>query len=207
MKNDPIIVDGIVAGNVYPKYSTRNPIAKFLMDGYLKALDRMVASIDPPSIHEIGCGEGYVISRFANGKRVLAGSDFSEQVVRKAHQLWDTLNISFKVATVYELTPKGDCAHLVLCCEVLEHLKSPDVAINKLAEIADPYLIISVPQEPLWRILNIMRGKYLLNLGNTPGHLNHWSKAGFLQLLNKQFEILTVETPLPWTMVLCRARK
>ena len=40
------------------------------------------------------------------------------------------------------------------------------------------------PREPLWRGLNIARGAYLKDLGNTPGHLNHWSKRGFVALLS-----------------------
>ncbi len=207
MNNEPIIENGIIAGNVYPKYDTRNPIARVLTDGYLKALDRLVDFIAPTSIHEIGCGEGYLISRFANGKRTLAGSDFSIQVIQKARSLWGSLDISFHVGSVYELTPQKDSAQLVLCCEVMEHLESPERALDKLVGIADPYLITSVPREPLWRMLNILRGKYLTQLGNTPGHLQHWSKSAFSRLLETRFDVLRVETPLPWTMVLCRLRR
>ena len=40
------------------------------------------------------------------------------------------------------------------------------------------HLLVSVPREPLWRALNVARGAYLRELGNTPGHVNHWSKRG-----------------------------
>ena len=36
-----------------------------------------------------------------------------------------------------------------------------------------------MPREPLWRGLNMARGAYLKDLGNTPGHVNHWSKRSF----------------------------
>jgi hypothetical protein len=103
--------------------------------------------------------------------------------------------------------PADDSAPLVLCCEVLEHLEFPERAVNVLADIADPYLIASVPREPLWRILNMLRGSYIKDFGNTPGHLNHWSRDGFLRILKKRFEILEIKSPLPWTMALCRAKK
>ena len=45
------------------------------------------------------------------------------------------------------------------------------------------WLLVSVPREPLWRGLNLARGSYLRELGNTPGHLNHWSKRRFASLL------------------------
>jgi hypothetical protein len=30
-----------------------------------------------------------------------------------------------------------------------------------------------VPREPIWRIGNMARGRYLGDLGNTPGHIQH----------------------------------
>jgi len=62
-----------------------------------------------------------------------------------------------------------------------------------------------VPREPIWRALNLARGKYVRDLGNTPGHLGHWSRRGFLELLGGRLEVVAVRTPLPWTMALCRA--
>jgi hypothetical protein len=46
----------------------------------------------------------------------------------------------------------------------------------------------------------------LAALGNTPGHLQHWSTRSFLALLERQVEVREVRTPLPWTMALCRRR-
>jgi hypothetical protein len=41
------------------------------------------------------------------------------------------------------------------------------------------------------------------DLGNTPGHLNHWTRRGFVSFLESRFEVVSVRTPLPWTMALC----
>ncbi len=203
----PVVEDGVIAGNIYPKYTTRNPIARLLLRGFFNKLENLVSYVDPPKIHEVGCGEGYLISRFANDKRTLTGSDFSSQVIELARHSPHSGQITFKVASIYELNRVDDSASLVLCCEVLEHLEFTEKAVDVFAELADPYLIASVPREPLWRVLNMLRGNYLRDFGNTPGHLNHWSKDNFLYLLKKRFEILRVETPLPWTMVLCQTRK
>jgi len=207
MKNDAITEDGVVVGNVYPKYSTQNPFAKYLVSRFMKAVDQLVNQVNPSKIHEVGCGEGHLISRFANGKRTLVGSDFSNLMIEEARRSPSSNEIAFKVSSIYELTSATDSAPLVLCCEVLEHLEFPEKAVDILSDLADPFLIASVPREPLWRILNVLRGNYLKDLGNTPGHLNHWSKAGFLHLLEQRFEILRVESPLPWTVVLCRTKK
>ena len=82
----------------------------------------------------------------------------------------------------------------------------PARAVDTLAGLAQPYLLASVPREPVWRVLNLARGKYLGSLGNTPGHVNHWSRAGFLALLSRRFDRVETRTPLPWTMALCRRR-
>ena len=73
--------------------------------------------------------------------------------------------------------------------EVLEHLEDTEAAVNVLAQIATPYLVVSVPREPLWRILNLARGAYLKDLGNTPGHVQHWSTASFLRLLEPALKL------------------
>jgi hypothetical protein len=61
-----------------------------------------------------------------------------------------------------------------------------------------------VPHEPLWRILNVARGAYVQDLGNTPGHLNHWSRAGFKRLLSAHGQVVETRSPFPWTMLLVR---
>ena len=68
-----------------------------------------------------------------------------------------------------------------------------------------PWAIVSVPREPLWRALNLGRLKYLRDLGNTPGHLQHWSRRSFLSFLERRLEVVAVRSPVPWTMALCRS--
>jgi hypothetical protein len=113
------------------------------------------------------------------------------------------VEIEFEAQPVEQLEPEADSAQLVLCCEVLEHLDDPKRALDVLAELARPWLIASVPREPLWRALNLARLSYVRDLGNTPGHLSHWSKRGFVRFLSRRFEVIEVLSPLPWTMALC----
>ncbi|MBZ9922623.1 class I SAM-dependent methyltransferase, partial [Mesorhizobium sp. BR1-1-7] len=107
----------------------------------------------------------------------------------------------------YEVMPERDGADLIVCCEVMEHLEEPQKALQALQRIARSDLILSVPREPLWRALNLARGKYVSALGNTPGHLQHWSQRGFISLVSQFFEVVEVLSPLPWTMLHCRSRK
>lgn len=199
---------GIVVGNAYDKYGSRNPIVRWLMRGFDGSLGRFVSKCDPSTIHEVGCGEGYwTLSWNAQGIQA-RGTDFSSQVIALARNNAAAHGASadlFDVRSVYDVRPPNDSADLVVCCEVLEHLEAPEEALAALQKIVTHHLIISVPREPLWRLMNLARGKYLGDFGNTPGHIQHWSRDSLVRLVQQYFEVLEVSTPLPWTMLLCRA--
>ena len=106
--------------------------------------------------------------------------------------------------SAYETRHQDESFDLVFFLEVLEHLDYPDKALHELSRIIkkDGYLILGVPREPLWCALNMARGKYLKSLGNTPGHLNHWSTFTLRNYMEKHFgPVHLVKTPLPWTIV------
>jgi ubiquinone/menaquinone biosynthesis C-methylase UbiE len=88
--------------------------------------------------------------------------------------------------------------------EVLEHVPDPEHTVSEMARCASKHLLVSVPREPLWRGLNLARGAYLKELGNTPGHVNHWSKRAFVQLLGRYGTVVEARSPFPWTMLLVR---
>ena len=202
--------NGIVIGNAYDKYGSKNPIVKVIMKGFHDSLNGLVNKVKPKSINEIGCGEGYWVIKWS-GKGILTkGSDFSEQVIEIAKENAKSQRVDpdlFSVKNIYELEEGKENADLIVCCEVLEHLDDPKLALQSLEKIVDHYLIISVPREPIWRFLNLLRGKYIKDLGNTPGHLQHWSSAKLVDLVSNYFEIIEVKKPFPWTMLLCKAKK
>lgn len=201
--------DGIVIGNTYDKYGTRNPIARRMVEGFDHALSGLVAKVAPRTIHEVGCGEGYWVLRWVGEGIDARGSDFSTQVIGMARGNARSRGVEperFAVRSIYELTPDGDGADLVVCCEVMEHLEEPEKAMDVLRSIVTGDLIMSVPREPLWRVLNLARGKYVSALGNTPGHLQHWSRNGFVSLAARYFDVVEVLSPLPWTMLHCRPK-
>jgi 2-polyprenyl-3-methyl-5-hydroxy-6-metoxy-1,4-benzoquinol methylase len=196
-------------GNVYDKYGSSNPVARRLMAGFMSDLDDLVDRTDARDAHEVGCGEGELSIRLARRGIRVRGTDAFPQVLEEARRRASTAGeqIDFEARPVEELDAERDAAQLVVCCEVLEHLDDPQRALDVLSELARPWLIASVPREPLWRALNLARLTYVAALGNTPGHLNHWSKRGFHQFLGGRFEVVEVRSPVPWTMALCRVRE
>lgn len=201
--------DGIVIGNTFDKYGSNNPVVKWMMNGFERALSGLIAQARPASIHEIGCGEGYWVLRWNEQGIAARGCDFSAAVIDIARENSQSRGLPptlFRPRSIYDLCAGDDSADLVVCCEVLEHLENPEAGLKALQGVVERYLIISVPREPLWCALNLARGKYLSRWGNTPGHLQHWSEKGFIELVSRYFEVVEVRRPLPWTMLLCRPR-
>jgi 2-polyprenyl-3-methyl-5-hydroxy-6-metoxy-1,4-benzoquinol methylase len=198
-----------VGGNYYDKYNSRNPIAKKLMAGFLSAFDEMARQTGAMTAFEVGCGEGHLSMRLLATGVAVRGCDVERDVVENANQTAERKGHGrpFCVQSIYDIGADEPGAELVICCEVLEHLPVTSIALERLSMLAHPYLLVSVPREPIWRLLNVMRGKYLGQLGNTPGHIQHWSSGRFVDLLKGSFEILAVRRPLPWTMVLCKSRQ
>lgn len=202
--------DGIVVGNAYDKYGSRNLIVRKIMKGFDCSLTDLINKAAPRSIHEVGCGEGYWVLRWVEQGMDARGCDFSKYVIELASENAVDRKMSptlFETRSIYDLEAEHDSADLVVCCEVLEHLEQPEVGLQALQRVVGQHLIISVPREPLWRTLNLVRGKYIMNWGNTPGHIQHWSKDEFIDLVSRFFEVIEVRNPLPWTMLLCRLRE
>jgi SAM-dependent methyltransferase len=199
---------GIEGGNLYDKYGTTNPIERRLVGGFLGSVLELAARSGARDAHEIGCGEAELTIRLAAAGMAIRGSDVSADAIDEARVRVAASgeSVPLEIKGVADLDPVADSAELIVCCEVMEHLADPDAALGALADLARPWLLASVPREPIWRALNLARGKYLSRAGNTPGHLNHWSKRAFLRFLGTRFDVVEVRTPLPWTMALCRVR-
>ena len=194
-------------GNVSDKYGTSNPIARRMVAGFMSELDDLVEHTGARDAHEVGCGEGELAIRLAAKGLRVRGTDAFPQVLEEARSRARAaaVEVEFEAAPAERLEPGRHAAELIVCCEVLEHLEDPELALDVLAGLARPWLIASVPREPLWRALNLARLQYVGQLGNTPGHLNHWSKGEFVRFLTSRFEVIEVRSPTPWTMALVKS--
>ncbi|MFL5871521.1 MAG: class I SAM-dependent methyltransferase [Solirubrobacterales bacterium] len=194
-------------GNVYDKYATRNPVERRLVGGFLADVRELVARTGAREAHEVGCGEGELSMMLARQGLRVRGSDASAEVISEARRRAAAagLDVDYRATPIEMLAAPEDAAELVICCEVLEHLDDPEAALETLVGLAQPWLLVSVPREPIWRALNLARLKYVGDLGNTPGHLGHWSRRGFIDMLRARTEVVAERAPLPWTMALCRS--
>jgi len=187
------------------KYNSGNMISNRLVRRFLLQVLEMAQKTKPATVHEVGCGEGHVLATLSAMEVNLRGTDVSQSSLEIAAREIEKhgLQIPLEVRSVYELN-RQDSADLILCCEVLEHLVDPKLALQSLLSVTQRELILSVPREPIWHLLNMSRGKYWNALGNTPGHFNHWTKKQFIEFVSTEAEILEVRSPLPWTVIRCR---
>lgn len=190
------------------KYENTGFVAKYMVDNYFKSVKTLLNKIDVNEIdkaHEIGVGEGRSTMRLKQMVPNLSASEFVEKLVKIAKQ--NNKDIPVFQESVYELSYEAKSVDVVFLLEVLEHLDYPEIALKEIKRISKKYLILGVPNEPLWRILNFCRLKYMKDFGNTPGHLNHWSKTTLIAFVEQHFgKVVAVESPLPWTIVLAEKR-
>jgi SAM-dependent methyltransferase len=197
---------GIVTGNTYDKYGSGNPVVRRLMAGFERSLDELLDHAAPRSLLDVGCGEGVLVQRWARRlpESRLTGIDLEEPSIQAGWSEHGAPNLDYRVMQAESLPFADGEFELASAIEVLEHLPDPEHTLGEMARCASRRLLVSVPREPLWRALNMARGAYWRSLGNTPGHLNHWSKRSFVELLARHGEVVEVRSPFPWTMLLVR---
>ena len=202
----PRMEQGVFIGNRFDKYGSRSPIARALMAGFDRGLYDLLHLAEPvQSVLDVGCGEGHVTARLARRfphARVL-GADFSQEIIGEARTLHP--GIDFRTCSIYDVPSLGRWS-LVVACEVFEHLEDPELALDAVCRVATDHVLITVPREPLWRLLNLARGSYWRSLGNTDGHLQHWSRGALLRFVSTRLDVVACRTPIPWTQVLGRPR-
>jgi 2-polyprenyl-3-methyl-5-hydroxy-6-metoxy-1,4-benzoquinol methylase len=203
---------GIVTGNTYDKYGSSNPVVRRLMARFERDLDELFEAAAPSSLLDVGCGEGVLVHQWAQrlGEARVVGIDLEEESIQAGWAERRAPNLEYRVMEAGGAGPAAnlpfasDEFDLACAIEVLEHVPDPERTIGEMARCAQRHLLVSVPREPLWRMLNMARGAYWPALGNTPGHLNHWSRRSFVKLLSRHGEVVELRSPFPWTMLLVR---
>jgi len=195
---------GVVIGNHTHKYTARNPAIRWLTNRWVANLDHVFQQIAaepgaPECALEVGCGEGVIAQRLHQRWGEVIALDLPDAGLRAD---WRQLpGPRFLHADAHAL-PFGDKQFdVVVAAEVLEHLPDPDRGLAELARVSRRHLVLSVPQEPIFRGCNLLAGRYLRDLGNTPGHLNHWTRRGFTRLVAGVADVREVTSPFPWTII------
>jgi len=192
---------GTVFGNFCDKQAVRHPLERWVVRRFDRRLAALVAADPPGRVLEIGCGEGNVVElvkRLQPGCRYVA-ADIDPGLLELARQRGADETLLLDPAGPTRLAMPDCSFDLVLLIEVLEHVPDPGAMLAEAARLGRA-VIATVPFEPWWRLLNLFRRRYVARLGNTPGHVNHWGRRSFAQMLAARFRRPVVRSSFPWLM-------
>lgn len=184
------------------KYADANRVTSGLLQRFMRRCADHVATLTAPGETVLDCGvaEGtmtrYLVDQL-QGRKVVAVEyeDVACGAFKKAYG-----DIPLLRGSIYELPLPDDSVDVVTAFEVLEHLEDPGKALEEMRRVARRAVVVTVPYEPFFRMGNVARGKYLDRLGNTPGHINHWTVASLRRLVSSRLRASRVERAFPWLM-------
>lgn len=195
-----------MATDNFRKHTSGNPLQQFLIRRFNKALLDAVRAGHPETVLDAGCGEGFILENIRSEGivPVIEGIDIREEALATGRILHPSLTLRY--GSIYSLPYPDKSFDTVICSEVLEHLERPKDALSELARVARKGCVISVPNEPLFRIANLLRGKNVSRWGNDIEHIQHWSPRGIGRLVSDYFVVRAIRTPFPWTLIVGEKR-
>lgn len=186
----------------WQKYTNPNPLQRFLIGRFLDTVVELIQSLQFSSVLDAGSGEGFVSQRILETRTDarIVGIDTDREALLRGKEMHP--GIAFEWGDVDALPFADDSFDLVLCNEVLEHLSQPERALAEFRRVSRRYCLLSVPNEPFFRLMNLFRGKNVSRLGNDVDHQHSWSAKGFRRFARDHFRPLADRYPLPWQIFL-----
>jgi 2-polyprenyl-3-methyl-5-hydroxy-6-metoxy-1,4-benzoquinol methylase len=191
------------------KHTSANPLQQLLLrrfHGRAADLLRIARSSSYPgrplALLDAGCGEGISMRALLGGASSgVVGLDGSVGALHVARQIAPARPLT--AGDLLALPFPDRRFDVVICMEVLEHLPDPERGLAELCRVSSRWLLLSVPNEPLFRGANFLRGKNVRDWGNDAGHVNHWSARGFRRFVAQHCEVRRLQRSFPWTLALC----
>lgn len=168
-----------------------NKTTKGITHKFINNLLSEIKSLQPEIILDVGCGTGYITNLISETlKSNVIGCDMDYKRLSFAKK---TYNQEVIIADITQLPFKDKSIDVVTASEIIEHIDCVDPAITEIKRIAKRSIIITVPNEPYFRIANFLRGKNITRFGNPLDHINHYSKKSLRQLLKNYFNKVEVK--------------
>ena len=187
----------------YRKHTSDNRVQRILIDRFHSKITSIVTKLQPQTLLDAGCGEGFVSDIFlkAMPDAQVTGFDVLEDSVKLARLR--NPRASFTVGDIYNIDAPDDTYDVVYCFEVLEHLHEPDRALLEMARVAKHHVVLSVPHEPFFCLANAARGKNLdiRPRGSDPDHRNFWSREQFGEFASMALDVEQLTGSMPWTIL------
>lgn len=183
------------------KYRDRSRLVQYANRQFLRTIDSLVASAKPKTVLDAGCGEGMTL-QYLQPRSSFRAVGLDLDPARLQLGAADPATPPLVCGNGEELPFPDGAFEMVMVLEVLEHVGRPERALREAHRVCTRYLLASVPNEPWWHIGNLLRLKYVRQLGNTPEHINHWTLPGFKRFVGRHFRVTKIATPVLWTVLL-----
>lgn len=190
------------------KHESGNPVQRRLIGRFHDEVARLLERQPRQAVLDLGCGEGFVIDHLVEAEidATFVGIDRSASAVDAARaRLGDRAEIHQADVTGLSDLPRS--FDVVMMLEVLEHLDDPAAMLELLGQLTTEQVIVSVPWEPFFRGLNLLRLKNVKRFGSDPEHVQHWTQRRFERLVSEHFEIVDRGRAFPWTLLLLEPRR
>ncbi|MCW8916131.1 MAG: class I SAM-dependent methyltransferase [Magnetovibrio sp.] len=129
----------------------------------------------PKSVFQVGCSDGYTLSRFKEfGAEIVSGMDLSEASCELAQRQY---GVDVSVGDFESFDPDGQRYDLFVLTHILEHLYDPAAVLQKCSEMQDDEgrLLVEVP---------LLENVDCFSPGSlTLEHLNYFTERTMRQLL------------------------
>lgn len=203
-----VLDPGSIETSNFKKHTSSNRLQRALIDRFHRTITGIVTSLQPATLLDAGCGEGFVAEIFLRAMPglQLTGFDPLPGAVELARRR--NPGATFDVGSIYEIPHPDDSFGVVCCFEVMEHLHQPDKALAELARVARRAVVLSVPHEPFFCLSNAARGKNwaIRPIGSDPDHRNFWSRETFGQFVQPELDVERLTGSWPWTICVGRPR-
>ncbi len=178
------------------KYRNHNPLQRRQIGRLLERVVALARPLQPKTILDAGGGEGFLTGCLAASfpDAAITVVDLSPDDLQRLTERLPGVETVVGNLETFDLQRTFD---LLVATEVLEHLPRARAALRRFVRHA-PRVIVTVPNEPLFRVTNFLRGKNLSRFGNDQEHVNHWSPRSLQRFLSAELTVDTIETVFPW---------
>ena len=185
------------------KYENPNIIHQLVLGRFLDAVASELRKLPNGRTLDFGCGEGLFLQELEKRGvefQRLTGIDLREDALAEARALLPDHH--FVQADLLTFEPEEGPYDLVIASQVLEHLPNPENFLKKLVRLSAGPLLLTVPHEPWFRLVNLARGRDITRFGNHPEHINLWGARRFKKLVEQHATIRKMYTVFPFIIVI-----
>ena len=139
------------------------------------------------SVFEIGCAYGYFLDLVRKEYRQVFGVDISEDAVG-----WAREKLKIKAVSGDYLEMKVPSYDLCCLWDTIEHLKRPDLVIQKISMEINDHGYLALTTGDLGSLNAKLRGRKWRQI-HPPTHLHYFSRETIVKLLNNhRFKIIHI---------------